>query len=91
MNSFEVTVAGGNPDAGTPRGAGVVLKGRRTDCETTCEVLIFARAARVDWLVGGAGILWLDVTGAWRSWNECVERFDMLGRGWIEIERRGPN
>ena len=67
MNSFEVTVAGGKPDGGTPCGAGVVLEGRRTDCETTDGVLILARAARVDWLVGGAGILWLDVTGAWRS------------------------
>ena len=54
MDSVEVMVSGRNPDGGAPRGAGVVLKGRRTDCETTGEVLIFAREARVDWLVGRA-------------------------------------
>ena len=54
IGSVEVKVSEGNPDGGAPRGAGVVLKGRRTVCETTGEVLIFAREARVDWLVGSA-------------------------------------
>ena len=62
----------------TARGAGVVLVGQRTVCETTGKVLIFALEARVDLLVGSAGILWLDVTDARGSWNECVERFDMM-------------
>ena len=49
------------------RGAGVALKGRSTVFGTTWWVLIPKRGGRVDWLVGRAGILWLDVTGAGRS------------------------
>ena len=39
---------------GAWRWVGTQKVGQRTVCETTGEVLIFARVARVDWLVGGA-------------------------------------
>ena len=76
---------------GTARGAGVVLVGLRTVCETTGKVLIFALEARVDLLVGSAGILWLDLTGAGRSWTDFVERKDMMGLGGTDVGRCRPN
>ena len=85
------TKSGVGVGLGTARGAGVVLVGLRTVCETTGKVLIFALEARVDLLVGSAGMLLLDVTGAGRSWTEIVDRFDMVGLGWIDFEKRRPN
>ena len=42
----------GRKDGGTARGAGVVLEGQSTVCETTGVVLILALGGRLDWLVG---------------------------------------
>ena len=41
-------------DGRTARGAGVVLEGQSTVCETTGVVLILALGGRLDWLVGSA-------------------------------------
>ena len=38
----------------TARGAGVVLEGQSTVCETTGEVLILALEAGVGWLAGSS-------------------------------------
>ena len=37
-----------------PRGAGLVLEGRSTNCETAGEALILALEAGVGWLAGGS-------------------------------------
>ena len=42
----------GRKDGRTARGAGVVLEGQSTVCETTGKVLILALGRRLDWLVG---------------------------------------
>ena len=42
-------------DGRTARGAGVVLEGQSTVCETTGKILILALETGVGWLAGRAG------------------------------------